>query len=380
MRSIKDINFYNSRVFVRADLNVPIKDDKVVDDFKIQKTLETLRYLKHGGAKIILASHMTMHKKKKNSLKPVHAHLEKLLDDKISFSKKITGIKGKTKRMRPGKIIMLENLRLEKGENRNDKKFAKALANLADSYVGEAFPETHREVASMVLLPKLLPHFAGFQMEKEVDALSKISQNPKRPLCVIIGGIKIESKMKAVERFLNFTDHLILGGKIADNIFRVKGQNIGKPWPDEDIVRIIEKINLTDPKIHMPIDALVSPDSSGDVYVREAGIANVRKDEGNYDIGQETIEFFSEVIRQSKTVFWSGPLGLYENERFEKGTRKIAKAIAEHSGFTVAGGGDTVAALRKYNVLHRFSFVSTGGGAMLAFLAGDDMPGINALI
>jgi len=315
--------------------------------------------------------------KKQFSLEPVRDHLEKLLDDKIMFSKKIK--KGKTKRMRPGSIMLLENLRFNKGENANEEKFAKSLASLSDSYVNEAFPECHREVASMVLLPKLLPHFAGFQLEKEVDALSKISIEPKRPLCVMIGGIKIESKMKTIDKFLDFADHIVLGGRIANSILNVKGLNIGNPWPQESIVKIIEKISLTDPKIHLPIDALISPDSSGDVYVRKAGIASVRKDEGNFDIGDETIDMFSDVIRQSKTIFWSGPLGMYENKLFEKGTKKIARVLAEHNGFTVAGGGDTVAALKKFNVLHRFSFVSTGGGAMLAFLSGEDLPGIIAL-
>jgi len=390
MKSIKDTNFYNSRVFVRCDFNVPIKKGKVLENFRIERCLETIKYLKKSGAKIILASHFgnpfeTKSKRKRKklySLKPVKQVLEELLREKIKFSKKITGkkLEMRTRRMKPGQIMLLENLRFDKREEKNESKFAKKLSQLADSYVNEAFAACHRKHASIVALPKLLPHFAGFNLKEEVEILSKIIQNPERPLCVIIGGIKIDSKIKVIEKFLGISDYLLVGGRIATNILRVKGICIGKPWPKEPVVRVINKINLTDSKIHLPIDVLASPNIDGDIYVRETGPGSVRNEEENLDIGGETIKKFSDIIKNSKTIFWSGPLGYFENEKFSQGTKKIAEAIGDCSNaFKIVGGGETIEAINKFNLSHKFSFISTGGGAMLSFLIGDEMPGIEAL-
>ncbi len=390
MNSLKNSNLQAKRVLVRCDFNVPIKNGKVLDDFKIQRTLETISFLKKAGAKIILTSHLgsplkTERKKqrlKEFSLKPVQKKLQDLLKEKIRFSKRCIKRKAKKeiKRLKNGQILILENLRFEKGEKENNEKFAKELAKLGDVYINEAFSTCHRNHASIVFLPKLLPHFVGLNFEKEIEVLSRISQNPKHPLVVIIGGIKIASKIGVIKKFLEVCDHLLLGGKIVNNILTVKGISIGKPWPEEKVVEIIKKINLTDPKVHLPIDVLVSPDISGEVYVRNTGPGSVRKDEGIFDIGIETINTFSEIIKQAQTIFWSGPLGVFENEKFEKGTQEIAKIIGESKdAFTVAGGGDTVRALKKFNLLDNFSFVSTGGSAMLAFLTGEKLPGIEAL-
>lgn len=390
MNFLKDSNLQAKRVLVRCDFNVPIKNGEVLDDFKIQRTLETISFLKKAGAKIILTSHLgsplkTETKKqrlKKFSLKPVQKKLQDLLKEKIRFSKECIKRKAKKeiKRLKNSQILILENLRFEKGEKENNEKFAKELAKLGDVYVNEAFSTCHRNHASIVFLPKLLPHFIGLNFEKEIEVLSRVSQNPKHPLVVIIGGVKIASKIGVIKKFLEVCDHLLLGGKIVNNILTVKGISIGKPWPEEKVVEIIKKINLTDPKVHLPIDVLVSPDISGEVYIRNTGPGSVRKDEGIFDIGIETINTFSEIIKQAQTIFWSGPLGVFENERFEKGTQEIAKIIGESkNAFTVAGGGDTVRALKKFNLLDNFSFVSTGGSAMLAFLTGEKLPGIEAL-
>lgn len=390
MNSLKNSNLQAKRVLVRCDFNVPIKNGKVLDDFKIQRTLETISFLKKAGAKIILSSHLgsplkTERKKqrlKEFSLKPVQKKLQDLLKEKIRFSKRCIKRKAKKeiKRLKNGQILILENLRFEKGEKENNEKFAKELAKLGDVYINEAFSTCHRNHASIVFLPKLLPHFVGLNFEKEIEVLSRISQNPKHPLVVIIGGVKIASKIGVIKKFLEVCDHLLLGGKIVNNILTVKGISIGRPWPEEKVVEIIKKINLTDPKIHLPIDVLVSPDISGEVYIRNTGPGSVRKDEGIFDIGIETINTFSEIIKQAQTIFWSGPLGVFENEKFEKGTQEIAKIIGESKdAFTVAGGGDTVRALKKFNLLDNFSFVSTGGSAMLAFLTGEKLPGIEAL-
>ena len=390
MKSIRDYNFSNKRVLVRCDFNVPIENGKVLDDFKLQRTLETIRYLKDTGAKIILISHLgrpqnlksDKKKLKEYSLKPVKEKLEELLKEKIGFSKEILGkkVEKEIEKLKKEKILLLENLRFEKGEEENNEKFAESLAKLADCYVSEAFSVSHRLHASVVTLPRFLPHFTGFDLEKEIKVLSRISEAPKRPLCVIIGGVKIDSKIKVIEKFLKFADYILFGGQVANTILRVKGICIGRPWPNENIVKVIEKINLTDPKIHLPVDVLASPDETGKIYVRETGPGSIRKEERILDIGEETIAAFSEIIKNSQTVFWSGPLGYFENEKFAQGTKKIAQIIGKQKkAFRVVGGGNTVLAIRKFNLLDNFSFVSTGGSAMLEFLAGEKLPGIEVL-
>ncbi len=390
MNSLKNFNFKDKRVLVRCDFNVPIKEGKILDDFKIQKTLDTITYLKRNGAKIILCSHLGWSGKARNkrerlknySLIILQKRLAELLKEQIKFSKKIIGkkVEKKAKKLKPGEILLLENLRFEKGEEENDGKFAKALAKLAEVYVNDAFPSCHRNHASVASLPKLLPSYAGLNLEKEIEVLTNLSQSPARPLVVIIGGVKIASKIKVIEKFLKTCDHLLLGGKIANIILRVKGICLGKPWPEERITEIIKKLNLTDPKVHLPVDVLASPDSSGKVYVRETGPGSVRKDEEIFDLGSETIETFGEIIKEAGTLFWVGPLGMAENEKFSQGTKRIAEFIARnHRAFSVVGGGNTIALLRKFNLLDKFSFVSTGGGAALAFLAGEKLPGIEAL-
>jgi len=390
MKSIKGITFYNTRVFVRCDFNVPVIRSKmgeiIVDDFKISRALPTIDYLRKSGAKIILASHLgrpqevkKKQRKKFYSLKPVKKTLEKLLKEEIIFSKEIVGrkVEKKIAKMKPGQIILLENLRFDKREEENNPIFAQELAKMADSYVNDAFSVCHRMHASVVELPKLLPHFIGLGLEEEINVLSSIYNEPKRPLTVIIGGAKIESKMKVVERFIDFADFILFGGKLVANILRVKGISVGLPWPEENIAKIIKKIELTDPKIRLPIDVLVSPDSSGNIYVRESAPGSVRKGEDIFDIGPETIKTFSKIIKSSRTIFWSGPLGFFENRKFSRGTTEIAKAIAScQKPFKIAGGGETAAAIRKLGLLDEFSFVSTGGGAMLAFLAGEKLPGL----
>lgn len=383
MISLQQADLQNKRVLVRCDFNVPIKDGRILDDFRIQKILPTLSVLKKKGAKIILMSHLEgAENDRKPSLKPVASKLEELLREKIQFVQKCIGGKAQkaANQLKPCEILLLENLRIEKGEVENDQNFAKELAELGDVYVGEHFSVCHRAHSSIVILPKLLAHFSGVELEKEVQALNKVSQNPERPLIVVIGGVKIESKTAALAKFLEVSDHLLLGGKIANVILTVKGICVGRPWPEESIAAQIKTLDLTDPKIHLPVDVLVSPDATGDVYVRETGPGKVRKDEDIFDIGQETAENFGEIIKTAKTIFWSGPLGLAGNEKFSKGTKAIAEAIAKnYSAFKVVGGGDTVAILRKFDLLDKFSYVSTGGGAMLAFLAGEKLPGIEAL-
>ncbi len=386
MKTIKDFNFDNQRVLVRCDFNVPLEKGKIADDFRLQKTLPTIRYLQNQGAKIILISHLTrdglLAKKQNLSLKPVAKLLSKLLQEKVKFSSKCLGARtrGKIKGMKAGEIVMLENLRFESGEEANNLMFAKELATLGDLFVNEAFSVCHRSHASIILLPRILPHCAGLELEREVEFLSQVVENPNRPLVAVIGGAKIESKMRVIEKFLTSCDFLLFGGKIANVILGLKGICLKRIWLSDEISEKIKNLNLTDQRVRLPVDVLVSPDASGTVYVRETGPANVRQDEDIFDIGDDTAFSFSEIIRQAKTIFWSGTLGLAENPRFNHGTLKVITAIAQNNqALKIAGGGHTAAFLRSNDLLDKFSFVSVGGGAMLEFLAGEKLPGLEAL-
>jgi len=384
MKSLSDFNFRNKRVIVRCDFNVSIKDGKVFGDFRIKEVIPTINHLTENEAKVILMSHLGQPKEKESnySLKPVVLKLEELLGKNVKFLNDCQGSKvgREIKKMKVGQIVLLENLRFYPGEEQNDLKFAQALAKLGDIYISEAFSVSHRNHASIATLPKLMPSGIGFLFGREIMALAKIKENPARPLVVIIGGIKISSKIKVIERFLSKANHLLLGGKIANIILRVKGICLGKPWPEEDVIKIIEKLKLTDTKIHLPIDVIVSPNESGEVYIRETGPGNVRKEEGIFDIGPETVQTFKRIIEEGKTIIWSGALGMAENEKFRQGTKSIAEAIARnHQAFKVAGGGDTTKLLNQFGLSEKFSYISTGGGAMLNYLVGEKMPGIKAL-
>lgn len=386
MKTLKDFQLENKKVLLRVDFNVPInKKGEILDDFRIEKVLPTINYLLEKKARIILISHLGRPIKpgdRNYSLKVIISKLEELLGQKIKFLDDCIGekIEREANNLKPGRILLLENLRFYREEEDNSSEFAQKLAKLADIFINDAFSVCHREHASIVGLPKCLPSGAGLLLEKEIKVLSKLLKEVWRPLVAIIGGAKIGTKIMALESFLERADSLLLGGEIANVILRVKGICISKPLPDGKIIARIEKLELTNPKLHLPVDVIVSPDETGKLYVRESGPGAVRRDEEIFDIGPETINVFSEIIQKAKMIIWSGPLGLFENPLFEKGTKAIGDKIARnHKAFKVAGGGDTVLALKKFNLREQFDFVSTGGGAMLRFLAGEKLPGIEAL-
>lgn len=357
MKTLKDFNFKNKRVLVRCDFNIPLNEKgKIEDDFRIKQTIPTIEYLIKNEAKVILMSHLGNDK----NLAIIKKRLKKYLGSK--------------------EFTLLENLRLNKGEKENDDKFARELAKLGDIYINDAFGVCHRAHASVVGVPKYLPSGAGLLLEKEIKILSKSLEKPWRPLVAVIGGAKIASKIKVIKHFLEKADHLLIGGKVANAILIVKGICVGKPWPGEEAAEEIKKFNLTSTKLHLPIDAVASPDETGQFYVRETAPAKVRKDEKLLDIGPETIKMFSKIIKDAKMIIWSGPLGRFEEPLFEKGTKEIAEKIAKnHQAFKVAGGGDTIFALAKFGLRDKFDHVSTGGGAMLEFLSGEELPGLKAL-
>jgi len=281
--------------------------------------------------------------------------------------------------LKPGQILLLENLRKKRGETANDEKFSKDLAGLAEVYVGEAFGVCHRNHASIVGVPKFLPHFIGFECEQEFNVLSSILENPERPLVVIIGGSKVASKLVMIEKFLPQADYLLFGGKTANILLTIKGISPGRPWPDKRVVEVLNKIDLTNSKIHLPLDVAAALDEKGEM-ARQTAPGMVRKEEEIFDIGPATIEKFLEIIKTAKTIFWSGDMGMVENPKFRGGTKAIAQGICENtSALKVAGGGDTVAFVRSESLEEGFSYLSTGGSALLEFIAKGTLPGIEAL-
>jgi len=381
MKFIEDFNLKGKRVLVRCDFNVPL-DEKgnILDDFRIEKAIPTIEYLIKKGAKVILMSHLGRPEgkfKKELSLSPVQEKLLEYLDISVTKAKDCIGkeIEKWTEKMQAGEVLLLENLRFHKEEELGDLDFARELAKLGDIFINDAFSVSHRKHSSIIGLPKFLPSGIGFLFKKELEALSKILEKPKRPLVGIIGGAKT-TKIKPIKSFLKNVDFLILGGKIANIILRVKGIIVGKPLPEPTIIREIEEIELTNPKLKVPLDVVVVLNS---VYTRTAGPASIRKEEEVLDIGPETVRIFSQIITKEGTIFWSGPLGKIEKKQFARGSLGIARAIAKSNAFSVAGGRETVSFLREYKLADKFSHLSTAGSAMLEYLSKGTLPGIEVL-
>lgn len=380
LKTIKDVEVKNRRVFLRADFNVPLGENNRVDEdenWRIKKTLPTIEYLLKEKAKIIIVSHLS----EKKSLKPIADYLTELIGQEVVFVNEVVGpkVEEKTSRMKAGEILMLENLRFYPEEEANDENFAKELAGLADIFVNDAFSVSHREHASIIGLPKFLPSAAGFLFKKEVSVLKDILENPRRPLAMIIGGEKISTKIKLVKKMLDWSDYLLLGGALANTVLKAKGVVVGQSLIEKEMIGETERLELSNSKLHIPIDVLVSKKSSEEKDIRTSSTAEVQNDEIILDIGPETIEAFSKIISQAKTIIWNGPMGLAEVESFSSGTKKIAQAVVLSQAYSVVGGGDTISILRKMELGEKFGYLSTGGGAMLEFLAEGTLAGLEVL-
>ncbi len=377
-KSVQDFKLKGKRILLRADFNVPLNEKgEIEDDFRIRQTLPTIQYLIGKGAKIILISHLGRPKgrSKKFSLKPISLKIEELLGKKIKFTNK-----EKVGNIREGEVVLMENLRFYPGETENDKGFAQKLSKLGEIYINDAFSVCHRAHASVVGVPKILPSGMGFLLQNEIDILSGVTKNPKRPLIAIVGGVKLSTKIGVIKNFLKIADHLLLGGKIFEPFLMAKGILIGKGSLPEEMEKELEEINLTNPKIHLPVDGVISLSGLEEDYLHKSAIGRVRKDECIFDIGPETIKLFSLLIKSAGTIIWSGPMGYFEREPFDIGSKSIVQAIVKnYSAFKIAGGGETNMFLAKYGFREKFNHISTGGGAMLAFLAGNKLPGIEAL-
>lgn len=354
IKNINEVDFRDKKVLLRVDFNVLVKAGKVIDGFRIEKTLPTIRFLKKSGAKIIIISHIVSGGN--NDLGPVVKYLNKYI--KAELAPGILDLKTKRKisEMKSGDVIVLKNIRSDKREEKNDKKFAKKLAEPGDIFVNDAFSASHRNHASIIGIPKYLPSYVGLLFEKELKNLQNCF-NASHPFLLILGGVKFGTKLGVLKKFIKTADNIFIGGALANNFFKLRGIDIGNSLFDGGVN---VKKYLNNKKIILPID------------VR-------KKNNVILDAGPNTIKMLSGVIKKSKCILWNGPLGDFEKRGFEKGTIEIAKAIAKSGARSIIGGGDTVAILDKYGLLNKFDFVSTGGGAMLEFLAKGTLPGIEAL-
>ncbi len=367
MRSIKELGDVRGKnIFLRADLNLPVENGVVLDDFRIKKALPTIEFLKEKGARIIMASHLS---KSEGGMAPIAEAIKKYIN--IKFIPEILGesVTNAVAQLKDGEIILLEDLRKDPREKEGDPEFAKELSQLAEIYVNESFPVDHREDASLVVLPKLLPSYAGFQLEYEVGNLSKAFKNPEHPFLFILGGAKFGTKMPLIEKFLDLADHVFIGGALANDFLKAKGFEVGKSLVSEENFGI-EKI-LNNSKLILPDDVVVE----GGINKK---ISEVTKEDNILDIGEQTVKNLAPIIKSSKMILWNGPLGKYESGGAEA-TKNILEMIASSSTESIIGGGDTVALISEMGMEDKFSFVSTGGGATLDFLSQGTLPGIEAL-
>ena len=391
MNNIKDHgNLNQKKILLRLDLNVPLKDGLVTDETRINKILPVIDFLIKKKSKIIIISHVGRPKgeiNKKLSLKPICENLEKKINHKIKlFSDNVFKLKKEDLfKNADDQIVLLENVRFYKEEEKNDTFFAKHLAKLGDLYVNDAFSCSHRSHASVSKITQFLPSFAGLQLESEINALKKVTTEIKKPITCIIGGSKITTKIGIIKNLIPKFDNIIIVGGMANNIIDYQGNNVGKSIKEENYEIIVKEIfetsNKHSCKIIFPEDVLVGKNLNDTSKTKE--LNDVKNDDLILDIGPKTIKKIKEIIEISNTVLWNGPAGYFENPNFASGSYEIAKAISirnrKKSIYSVVGGGDTIAVINQINVLKDFNFVSTAGGAFLEYLEGKELPGIKAL-
>lgn len=384
MRTLESIDVRERTVLVRADFNVPLSDTGVIqDDTRIRAAIPTLtRLFELGASKLVLASHLGRPKGQFNAKYSMALVVDRV-SDLLGRPVQLLPLDLEQARQviqsgREGSVFLLENTRFYPGEEKNDIQFAHQLASLADAYVNDAFGSAHRAHASTEAIAKLLPSAAGLLMEKEVEVLTKILNSPNRPFVAILGGAKVSDKLGVISNLLPRVDKVLIGGAMANTFLLAQGLKVGKSLAEADMIDTAQQL-LSEQKIDLPVDVVVAsslqdPDSKEIVEVNL-----VPEDKSIYDIGPKTIENYSSVIATASTVFWNGPMGVFETEGFADGTYAIARAVANCSGFTVVGGGDSVSALENSGMSSSVDHVSTGGGASLEFLEGKKLPGIAAL-
>ncbi len=386
-RSISDADVAGKRVLVRVDFNVPMQNGVITDDTRIHAALPTIRDLLDRGAAVILATHLGRPKGKpdpKYSVAPIAARLSELLDRRVETVSSVAGpdAESAAKQLESGQILLLENTRFEPGEETNDPALAAAFARLADIFVNDAFGAAHRTHASTVGVAGLLPSYAGLLLQREEAMLSRLLDNPERPFVAILGGAKVSDKLGVLAHLLRRVDALLLGGGMANTVLLARGHDIGSSLAEPDRVpdarSLVDKARERGVELLLPTDVVVARGLDA-----EAGAAvsvdEIPRDQSVFDIGPETIKRFCDQIGKAKTIFWNGPMGVFEQPAFAEGTMAVARCVAAARAFTVVGGGDSVAAIEASGIADAIGHISTGGGASLEFLEGRTLPGIAAL-
>ncbi len=392
MQNINNYDFKDKKVIVRVDFNVPLNDAfEVTDNTRILAALPTIKKISESG-KLILMSHLGRPKDKeeKFSLKHIIPELSKLTGKNIIFADDCIGEEAKKKAdaLKNGEILLLENLRYYSEEKKGDRNFAEKLANLADVYVNDAFGTAHRAHASTAIIADFFPteKMFGFLMEKELSNLQKVINKHEKPFTAILGGAKVSSKIIVIEKMLEKVDNLIIAGGMTYTFIKAQGGNIGSSLVEDDYLgmakELINKAEMLGVNLVLPIDSVNADKFAEDAHTEETAVDQIKSGQMGLDIGSKTIKLFSDIIKSSKTILWNGPAGVFEMPKFAKGTIKIAEALVEatqNGAYTLVGGGDSVAAIKKYHLEDKVSYVSTGGGAMLEFLEGKNLPGISAI-
>ena len=395
LRTIKDIDIEGKRVFIRCDFNVP-KDEfgNITDDRRIRAALHTIRYCIDRDCKIVLASHFERPEPgkfdEKYSLKPVAKRLHTLLKIKneLYMAEDVVGpdAKAKAAKLEAGDILLLENLRFEPGETKNDEEFAKELASFADVYINDAFGACHRKHASIYAITKFFDKehkAAGFLLSKEVNFFSKVLENPVRPFIAVIGGSKVSGKLQAITNLIHKVDKVIIGGGMAFTFLKAQGYEIGKSLVEDDLLDeardIMEKAHSLGVKFYLPVDFVVAPEFSENTAVKYLPSQEIPNDWMGLDTGPASSRLFREVLNDAQTIMWNGPMGVYEMDKFSKGSIMMSHHIAETHATTIVGGGDTADVAQRAGDVDEMTFVSTGGGASLKLIEGETLPGIEAL-
>ena len=390
MLTPKDLDLEGKIVFLRVDFNVPLDEEcKIRDDSRIKAALPTINYLIEQKARMVVASHLGRPKGEyipEFSLKPVAERLSELIPQEVILAPDVIGeeVLKLKKELKENQTLLLENLRFHKGETANDSSFAQLLAQEIDYYVNDAFGASHRSHASVVGIAQYVEKSAaGFLLKKEVDYLSKAVHSPPKPYVAILGGAKVSDKIPVIENLLNKADSILIGGAMAYTFFKAQGYEVGRSLVEEDKIELArllldraqeEKVNF-----YLPSDHLVAAEKDPDAEVKTVDSPPLPSDLIGLDIGPKTVEKYSEIIAKAKTIFWNGPMGVFEIDKFSQGTMKLAKAVANSEALSIVGGGDSVAAVYKAGVSEKISHISTGGGASLEFMANETLPGIEAL-
>ncbi|MBC8313552.1 MAG: phosphoglycerate kinase [Candidatus Cloacimonetes bacterium] len=387
--ALKDADVFRKKVIVRVDFNVPLNDNlEITNDKRIVSSIPTIKYLLEKEAAVILLSHLGRPKGQiipKLSLKPVAKRLSKLLQKDVKFINDCIGndVKSSVGKMKFGDLILLENTRFHSEEKGNDPKFAKKLAEFGDIFINDAFGTAHRAHASNVGIAKYLPSAIGFLIEKEIKYLGESLKNPKKPFTAILGGAKVSDKIELINNLLAKADNILIGGAMMFTFLKAKGFCVGNSLVENDKLdlakNLLNQAKKKDVKLILPVDTVITQEIKKDAEHKTVDVSKIPENWMGLDIGEKTVELFGKIILQSKTIIWNGPMGIFEIENFAYGTKGIANALAECSGITIIGGGDSASAVEKFGLANKMTHISTGGGASLEFLAGKELPGIAAI-